>query len=314
MNGLFEPDPANASIGSQNSCKLSHVFANCAAGKQLTPTRIKGLAQDWSSPFTLRGPPSAEAVQKLAEFKCGRNLDASEQPRIDDRYLGKGINRPPQTQRFRVFAQPRPDADDWDGCAVGSKADIVCRLKADTASQFMNEAVGAVPRTVCIGGMRKDEILSALKERGILLNEIAQSLFAHQAFETADARSTMEIAEVSVRDLGLTSGATLEQVFERAAEHGLALCPLELAAHLRLQFSDQPEGFLGYPLSSNRAPPGALTIGARPIASGDGAPMGFYLRRIQGVLWLRGYRSPAEHVWDADDRFVFRRHGKDPLP
>jgi hypothetical protein len=35
--------------------------------------------------------------------------------------------------------------------------------------------------------------------------------------------------------------------------------------------------------------------------------MGFYLRRIRGVLWLRGYRSPAEHVWEAADRFVFRR-------
>jgi hypothetical protein len=35
--------------------------------------------------------------------------------------------------------------------------------------------------------------------------------------------------------------------------------------------------------------------------------MGFYLRRIQGVLWLRGYRSALEHIWSADDRFVFRR-------
>lgn len=177
----------------------------------------------------------------------------------------------------------------------------------------MDKAVGAVPRTVCIGGMRKDEILSALKQKGIQLNEIAQTLLAHRAFEVADARSTIEIAEASVRDPGLTRGATLEQVFERAAEHGLALCPLELAAHRRLQFTDQPEGFVGYPPSTGRAPPGALTIAVRPIASGDGVPMGFYLRRICGVLWLRGYRSPAEHVWDADDRFVFRRKGKDPV-
>lgn len=178
----------------------------------------------------------------------------------------------------------------------------------------MDKAVGAVPRTVCIGGMRKDEILSALQEKGIQLNKIAQTLLAHQAFDASDVRSTIEIAEVSVRDLGLTRGATLEQVFERAAEHGLALCPLELAAHLRLQFIDQPEGSVGFPPSSNRAPPGSLTIAARPIASGDGVPMGFYLRRIRGVLWLRGYRSPDEHVWDAKDRFVFRRQGKDPVP
>lgn len=176
----------------------------------------------------------------------------------------------------------------------------------------MDKTVGAVPWTVCIGGMRKDEMLSALAEKGIQLNEIAQTLLAHQAFEVADERSTIEIAESSVRDLGLAHGATLKKVFERAAEHGLVLCPLELAVHLRLQFIDQLEGFLGSPPSTGRAPPGSLTIAAPALADGDGIPMGFYLRCIRGVLWLRGYRSPPEHVWDADDRFVFRRQDKDP--
>lgn len=175
----------------------------------------------------------------------------------------------------------------------------------------MDKEIGAIPRAVCIDGMSKGEVLAALRDKGIELNEIAQTLLAHKAFETSGERSTLEIAEVSLQELGLPHGATIERVFERATEHGLAVCPLELAAHLRLQFTDQPEGFLGYPPSSNRAPPGSLTIAARPIATGDGVSMGFYLRRIRGVLWLRGYRSPAEHVWDAGDRFVFRRQGKD---
>jgi hypothetical protein len=29
------------------------------------------------------------------------------------------------------------------------------------------------------------------------------------------------------------------------------------------------------------------------------------LRRIDGVLWLRGYRSGPEHIWNQDDHFVF---------
>lgn len=139
----------------------------------------------------------------------------------------------------------------------------------------MDTAYGTVPRTVCTGGMTKGELLSALRQNGIQLNEIAQ-------------------------------------VFDRAAERGFVLCPLELAAHLRLQFTDQPEGFLGHPPSTNRAPPGALTIAAHPLVADDGVPMGFYLRRIRGVLWLRGYRSPAEHVWSASDRFVFCRQGEVP--
>jgi hypothetical protein len=34
-------------------------------------------------------------------------------------------------------------------------------------------------------------------------------------------------------------------------------------------------------------------------------PKGFYLRRIEGALWLRGYRSGPEHVWSPEDRIVF---------
>jgi hypothetical protein len=160
--------------------------------------------------------------------------------------------------------------------------------------------------------MTKRELLSALQLNGIQLNEIAQVLFAHQGFDASEVRSIVEISHVSVGELGHTHGATLAQVFENAAERGLALCPLELAAHLRLQFTDQPEGFCGYPSSRNRAPPGSLTIAARPLATDDGVAMGLYLRRIRGGLWLRGYRSPADHIWDADDRFIFRRQGKVP--
>jgi hypothetical protein len=160
--------------------------------------------------------------------------------------------------------------------------------------------------------MSKGELLSALRESGIQLNEIALALFAHQGFETSDVRSMTEITAVSVGELGLRHGATLEQVFDLAAERGLTVGPLELAAHLRLQFTDQQEGLVGNPPSRNRAPPGSLTVAARPIAQDDGLGSGFYLRRMRGVLWLRGYRSPADHVWDAGDRFVFCRQGKGP--
>jgi hypothetical protein len=62
---------------------------------------------------------------------------------------------------------------------------------------------------------------------------------------------------------------------------------------------------LGQPSSEYRAPPGSVTIASAPLASDDDYPKGFYLRRIKGVLGLRGYQSNAEHVWDAEDHFIF---------
>lgn len=165
------------------------------------------------------------------------------------------------------------------------------------------------PRSVRIGGMTKGALLAELQRKGVQLNEIAQELFAHPDFVTSESQSVLATAVASVGELGHKEGATLDQVFSAAAKRGLFLCPLELAPHLRLQFVDQPEGYWGHPPSEKRAPPGALTVASRQIIARNGMPMGFYLRRIKGVLWLRGYRSAAIHLWSADDHFVFCRGG-----
>lgn len=170
---------------------------------------------------------------------------------------------------------------------------------------LMSEASGGLPTQVRIGGSSKTALLEALTERGVQLNQMGLDLFGHPGFTTSTTRSLLAITDTSVADLGLPQGATLQQIVDRAASARLSLCPIELAAHLRLQYTDQPEGFIGHPPSRHCAPPGALTIAAESLMDTEGVPMGFYLRRISGVLWLRGYRSPAEHVWDAKDRFVF---------
>jgi hypothetical protein len=164
-----------------------------------------------------------------------------------------------------------------------------------------------VPRSVRIGGTTKQALLADLQACGVQLNEIARTIFAHHDFATSDEPAVIETKELSVGDLGHTEGATIAEVHASAARRGLSLCPLELAPHLRLQFMEQPEGYWGHPPSEHRAPPGSLTIAAQPLATDDGDLLGFYLRRTRGVLWLRGYRSPAEHVWSAEDRFVFAR-------
>ena len=168
----------------------------------------------------------------------------------------------------------------------------------------------AITRIVRVGGMSKPELLAEFEARGIELNEAARTLFAHDSFTTSDVASLARTVEVSVADLGCIRGATMAQIQERAAELGLSLCPLELGPHLRLQFLDQPEGYIGRPPSQHRAPPGAITVASMQPSDDDGIPKGLYLRRINGVLWLRGYWSGPDHVWSPEDRLVF---GGSPL-
>jgi hypothetical protein len=102
----------------------------------------------------------------------------------------------------------------------------------------------------------------------------------------------IETMEISVLDLGFTQGASDSSVLEASTVHGLALCPLELGPHLRLQ----PEGFLDRPPSKHCAPPNSITIASEPLTEDDDFPKGFYVRRIEGTLWLRGYCSSPEHI------------------
>jgi hypothetical protein len=160
-------------------------------------------------------------------------------------------------------------------------------------------------KAVRIGGLTKGELLSALEGAGVRINELGRELFAHPGFTTSPGRVTIWIEELSVADLGLADGARIDLILRCAAQRGLAPCPLELGPHLRLQDRDQPEGATGQPPWTHRAPPGSVTVVSPPLAEEDDAPKGFYLRRIDGALWLRGYRSGPDHVWSPEDRLVF---------
>jgi len=162
-----------------------------------------------------------------------------------------------------------------------------------------------IERAVDIGGFSKAELLQKLREKHILLNAYAEALFADERFTTSDVRCTVVIVELSVGDLGFPEGATLLQVFEKAAQLNWTLCPLELAPHLRIQYTEQIDSSSASMPSQNKAPEGSITIASKPLTDNHEFPKGFYLRSIEGKLWLRGYRCDFEHVWQAKDRFVF---------
>jgi hypothetical protein len=176
------------------------------------------------------------------------------------------------------------------------------------AADFVPQRANTVQTwMVRIGGVTRAELLSRLQRAGVLLNEAAETLFADDRFTTSLLSTSVEVVSFSVAELGFPDGASFGDIVERANNIGLLLCPLEVGPHLRLQFIYQPEGFIGQPVSQNCAPPGSLTVASAPLAQDDDSPKGFYLRRIEGALWLRGYRSWAGHIWSPRDRLAFVR-------
>lgn len=162
------------------------------------------------------------------------------------------------------------------------------------------------PGQVTTKGLGKDELRRRLAAAGVRLNPLGETLFAEPHFVPDDQPGSFRIRCITPGDLGLGSGATYGEIVARAALEGLAVCPLELAIHLRLAWPDQPEADGAYPVSQGEAPTGSLTVASEWLKGGEHGPRGFYLRRIGGEPWLRGYRAGEDHVWDAGDRFVFQ--------
>ena len=146
-----------------------------------------------------------------------------------------------------------------------------------------------------------------LERAGVRLNAFAQDLFRDPQFTTAPSVHRVEVIGTTVGELGLPDGGTYAQVLEQARLQGLAVCPLELAPHLRLQWSSQLESPNEGTALKRGAPHGALTVASAAPPDEQDVPWGFYLRRFDGNVWLRGYRSWSGHVRSSEDRIAFIR-------
>lgn len=160
-----------------------------------------------------------------------------------------------------------------------------------------------ITRLVEVGGLTKSQLIQKLQEYSILMNEYGQRLLADDKFTTSATKYILQTVELTVGDLGFPKGATTAQIFKKANDLELELCPHELGPHLRLKYLDQPEGYSGN--QQHQAPSGSITIASEILTEDDDFPKGFYLRRINGVLWLRGYLADHLHVWNPDDHFIF---------
>ncbi len=159
------------------------------------------------------------------------------------------------------------------------------------------------PTRLSVGGASRADLRTALQSHGVLLNAHAETLLDHEAF---DVREPVELTVV-VRDLaelGLGDGGSLQEVFTAAREQGLSLCPPDTGPYLRLALRSQPNAPDSV-LSAGRSPAGAIKVAAAPLSDDVEFPKGFYLRVVDGVRWLRGYRCDDEYRFAAGDRFAF---------
>lgn len=149
-------------------------------------------------------------------------------------------------------------------------------------------------KELVINNLSKVELLNRLQAKGIQCNKYATTLFDDPSFVPGPSVEKAKLVKVNLMDIGFTKPSIYQDIVSKAEQLGLKLCPLILAAYLRVEYLDQPEGPY-------------LKIASPKVGNSDDDPRGFYLRNIDNVLWLRGYRASDDWAYDLDMNFVFQR-------
>jgi hypothetical protein len=139
-----------------------------------------------------------------------------------------------------------------------------------------------------------DDFRRALKADGHVISDWGDDILSKPAFTVVAEKTEVELIRLTVADLGFEEGTTRTDIYNRATELGLALCPAEVGPQLRLQYQDQPmnEG---------------LFIAMKPILDSDSCLSVFGVGRTGGGLWLNGGYGEPDGFWRGDNALVFLR-------
>ena len=151
-------------------------------------------------------------------------------------------------------------------------------------------------RTIKLGtGLKTaDDFRDALKKDGYRIGDWANDIIGKPAFTASETETEVDLVVLTVAELGFKDGATRKDIYDRALERGLELCPSEVGPQLRLQYKDQPKGEW-------------LVIAMEPITDSVGYLFVFFVEYVSVEQWLHASFGFPGLVWGAGGRFVFVR-------
>lgn len=157
-----------------------------------------------------------------------------------------------------------------------------------------------------IGGQTKDWIKKKIEENQVHINDLTKYLLKSKDFVTLENIKNVNLAILTVKNLGLSNKApTLDEIYKRAEELGLELCPAEVGPRLQLQMQN-------FTKDSMRWLQNSLAIAMKQIDDRANYPNIFYLDNsnllednYENNLFLSARNALPSSKWRLNDRFVF---------
>lgn len=218
------------------------------------------------------------------------------------------------TTRQRI---PQIDMPTAFGCHEDQIARSVAKINEDTKAyvgplapgiftrlpshveHFYTEYPGMPIRrwTLSIEGVKPEVLKPRLRSKPFYLTDWAEDLMDSPKYVTGEPRS-VNLVELSVKDLGITGRRTTDRVFNQEAL-GLYKNPSDVGPHQRLIDKEQPLGSVYY-------------IVMDTMADRHGDPRVFGLAHDEDGLWLGAYWARPDYVWDSRYRLVFSLKASEP--
>jgi hypothetical protein len=132
----------------------------------------------------------------------------------------------------------------------------------------------------------------AIRKQDISLLNLDKDILNKTKF--SKTKETYDLVRFSVKQLGFPNGATTDEIYRRAEELGLELCPAEVGPQLRLQYHGK----------------GMMWIAMKQITDSKGNPCVFYLNSRDGELELYNANALPSRIWPDDRKVVFRYYKK----
>ena len=146
--------------------------------------------------------------------------------------------------------------------------------------------------SLTIGGKTPQQLEAELEMQGVKVEDVARFMMRSKDFATQSQKEELQLVRLTVGELFRDSQQhTTDELFFKAKELGLELCPAEVGPHLRLKIARQSmdDGF---------------SVAMKQITAPDRGPSFFGVSEYDDDLWLSNCLTTIG--WFPEDKLVFR--------
>ena len=203
---------------------------------------------------------------------------------------------PTLAQAVRTCANPLPS-----GTSSFDISESAC--KGEATIGFASPLELPVWKTIDVGVYHDANAVRQAFNRAVNLihvDEWANEILGRMAFLHAETKLNLVITTVSALGFG-EDGASLKDIYARASQLGLALCPAEVGPILRLDYLDQPLDEF-------------LHIAMNPVSRSGGEPTDFTVANGGAGLLLLSGDARSDLIAPGNLPFVFVRPATSAYP